>query len=77
MGFRFLQAFLIGLLVVILAMAPAWPGAAPASARTLCVERDGSGNFTEIQPAIDAAASGDTILIGPGEYLETFEHYLP
>lgn len=34
------------------------------------VMRDGSGDFTTIQPAIDAAAPGDTIYIGPGEYKE-------
>jgi hypothetical protein len=37
---------------------------------TLTVHQDGSGDCTAIQPALDAAADGDTILIGPGEYLE-------
>jgi hypothetical protein len=32
------------------------------------VEQDGSGDFTLIQQAVVAAASGDTILIGPGRY---------
>ena len=36
----------------------------------LHVERDGSGDFLTIQEAVDAAASGDTILIGPGRYDE-------
>jgi len=44
--------------------------AAPAAARTWRVERDGSGDATTIQPAIDQAAPGDTILIGPGRYTE-------
>ena len=46
--------------------------AAPSrvAAATLRVERDGSGDYATIQPALDAAASGDTILIGPGEYTE-------
>ncbi len=35
------------------------------------VELDGSGDFTDIQPAVDAAAAGDTILIGPGRF-DTF-----
>jgi len=35
------------------------------------VELDGSGDFTEIQPAVDAAAPGDTVLIGPGRF-DTF-----
>jgi hypothetical protein len=42
----------------------------PADARTWRVERDGSGRFTTIQPALDAAARGDTVLIGPGRYLD-------
>ena len=37
-------------------------------ARSWRVEQDGTGAFTTIQPAVDAAASGDTILIGPGRY---------
>ena len=44
--------------------------ASPASSATLRVERDGSAAYTTIQPAIDAAAPGDTILIGPGHYTE-------
>ena len=32
------------------------------------VEQDGSGDFMVIQDAVDAAASGDTIMIGPGSY---------
>ena len=42
-----------------------------ASARTWRVELDGSGDFNDIQPAVDASASGDTILIGPGRF-DTF-----
>lgn len=41
-----------------------------ARAATWSVQRDGSGDFVTIQPALDAAAAGDTILIGPGEYTE-------
>jgi hypothetical protein len=44
--------------------------AARADARTWRVERDGSGEFTTLQPALDGAAPGDTILIGPGRYTE-------
>ena len=33
------------------------------------VDLQGGGDFTEIQPAIDAAAEGDTVLVKPGEYL--------
>jgi Right handed beta helix region len=42
----------------------------PSQAATIRVERDGSGDFTTIQPAVNAAASGDTVLIGPGRYRE-------
>ena len=44
-----------------------------ATGRTWCVEKDGSGDFTTIQPALDAAAPGDTVLIGPGRFIETHE----
>ncbi len=43
---------------------------APAFAATFHVARDGSGDYTVIQAAVDAAASGDTIMIGPGRYNE-------
>lgn len=42
-----------------------------ATAATLTVRPDGSGDFSTIQPALDAAATGDTVLIGPGLYTET------
>nr|MEE4267107.1 right-handed parallel beta-helix repeat-containing protein [Candidatus Krumholzibacteria bacterium] len=38
--------------------------------RTWVVEKDGSGDFTVIQDAVDAAESGDVIEIGPGRYEE-------
>jgi hypothetical protein len=34
------------------------------------VELDGSGDFTSIQDAVDAAEPGDTILVGPGRFDE-------
>ena len=43
---------------------------ASVEARTWQVAKDGSGDFTVIQSAVDAAASGDTILIGPGRFEE-------
>ncbi len=61
---------LLALLAAALVLAPA------AGAATWRVERDGSGDYTTIQPAVDAAASGDTILIGPGHYLE-YQHVQP
>jgi len=37
----------------------------------IVVDPSGGGDFTEIQPAIDAAADGDTVLVQPGEYVIT------
>ncbi len=41
-----------------------------ADARTWNVRKDGTGDYTVIQDAVDHAASGDTIKIGPGRYEE-------
>ena len=54
--------------ILFLALAFALFMAMPARARTWRVEKDGSGDYTIIQDAVNAAASGDTILIGPGRY---------
>jgi hypothetical protein len=40
-----------------------------ASGATIVVDLQGGGDFTSIQPAIDAAKSGDTVLVNPGEYV--------
>jgi hypothetical protein len=46
--------------------------AAPhASGRTWYVEPDSAGGASVIRAAIDSAAAGDTVLVGPGTYLET------
>ncbi len=42
---------------------------------TITVMKDGSGDYTLLQPAADAAAAGDTLLIGPGRYEEVTEFY--
>ncbi|MBK8285783.1 MAG: right-handed parallel beta-helix repeat-containing protein [Ahniella sp.] len=44
--------------------------AGAVEARTWRVERDGSGDYGVIQDAVDVAASGDTIRIGPGRFTE-------
>ncbi len=47
-------------------------GGSNAGAAVWRVEKDGSGDFTIIQQAVDASASGDTILIGTGRYDDKF-----
>ncbi len=42
--------------------------ASPAGAADLRVEADGSGDYTAIQPALDAASFGDTVSVGPGTW---------
>ena len=39
-----------------------------AQATTIYVEKDGGGDFSVIQDAVDAAADGDVIMIGPGRF---------
>jgi pectin methylesterase-like acyl-CoA thioesterase len=39
-------------------------------AATLSVKQDGSGDYTVIQAALDAASLGDTVLVHPGRYFE-------
>jgi len=41
------------------------------AADTLVVDLNGTGQYTDIQSAIDAAADGDTVLVKPGEYVVT------
>ena len=38
--------------------------------RTLVVAQDGSGDYVQIQPAVDAARPGDTVMIRSGTYTE-------
>ena len=41
-----------------------------AQARLWTVRKDGTGDFSAIQPAIDASSSGDVVEVGPGVYFE-------
>jgi hypothetical protein len=43
-------------------------GGPPTNPRTIVVALDGSGDFTSIQQAVDAAAKGDTVFLKPGRY---------
>jgi len=56
-----LGSLLLGVLLIV----------STAQATTWRVERDGSGDYLTLQPAADAAAPGDTLLIGPGRYVES------
>ncbi len=60
--------FLVSLLVLMAGL---------SSASTWRVEKGGSGDFVVVQDAVDAAASGDTILIGPGWFEEYREYTYP
>jgi len=48
-----------------------------STASVFRVELDGTGDFTNIQPAVDASASGDTVMIGPGRWDTLFEYQAP
>ena len=48
-----------------------------ATAGVLTVEKDGSGDYEIIQYAVEAAASGDTILVGSGRWIQRFPHQAP
>ncbi len=43
-----------------------------ATCAVLYVEKDGTGDFTVIQDAVDAASDGDIIQIGPGRFNDYF-----
>ena len=47
-----------------------------AVANTIHVQRDGSGDFSNLWDAVGVAVPGDTLLVGPGNYVESqdFQH---
>lgn len=47
------------------------------SAATITVRKDGSGDYSVLQNALDAVANGDTILIGPGDFADPTTIALP
>lgn len=49
------------------------PPATSSVCQTLTVMQDGTGDFTSIQDAVDAAAEGAVIVIAPGMYSESIE----
>ena len=46
---------------------------ATAAADTIVVARDGTGDYAQLQDAIDVARAGDVLLLGPGTYVGSFE----
>jgi len=62
---------MLGLSVLLLATVVATCAAAP-----IVVDIGGTGDYTAIQPALDAAAEGDTVLVMPGTYTGVDNTYL-
>ena len=52
----------------VVALAPSLAVSAGLHAATLTVNGSGSADYTTIQAAVNAAASGDTISVAPGTY---------
>ena len=50
---------------------------APSFAATLMVAADGSGDYATVTEALGVAATGDTILVGPGTYAPSTGEALP
>ncbi len=65
----FTLAFVLSLAGQGLVFAEALPVHTP---RTITVALDGSGDFTLIQEAVDAAKKGDTVFLKPGTYPQDF-----
>ncbi|MBX9660955.1 MAG: right-handed parallel beta-helix repeat-containing protein [Nitrospiraceae bacterium] len=61
--------FAIGCLLSL--ASPAWAEESSVTApRTITVALDGTGDFTSIQEAVDAAKKGDTVFLKPGAYAQ-------
>lgn len=61
--------------LIILILVLATPLTTPAA--TWTVRQNGSGHFTTVKQALNAVASGDTIMIGPGEFSDPTTISLP
>jgi len=62
MAIAVVSRFIVGALLSLILFSP------PGYGRSWRVEKDGSGDFAVIQNAVDAAAPGDTVVVGPGRY---------
>jgi hypothetical protein len=56
------------LAALLLLLVPALAPASPAQFQVHTVDSNGPADFAQLQPAIDAAAAGDLILLAPGGY---------
>src|SRR6185369_17485454 len=69
-----LHKALLGKLLVrmiwVLLLCALFAGLGEATGATLTVRKDGTGNYTTIQSAVNAMAARDTCLVGPGAYAE-------
>ncbi len=61
--------------VVISVFSVALGAAGTAAGQIIYVDTDGPADFNNIQAAINAAADGDTIRVGPGEYRESINYH--
>jgi hypothetical protein len=63
---RFITSLAVASVLALLAIQV--EGGSPTNPRTIVVALDGTGDFTSIQEAVDAAAKGDTVFLKPGRY---------
>jgi hypothetical protein len=78
-GYRRLSSVVIGLAVIASACSSSSKSSSVAGGKVLLVGtfNGRAGQYTTIQSAVNAAKSGDWILIAPGDYHEQYDHTVP